>query len=354
MGETGTLFSFTAPRVPLPPPTSQTLLDWLAARYPAAKRQTLRRMLTGGRVTLNGRRVVSASHTVTAEDAVVVTDHARRPAARASSAQPARRRTRLDVVYEDDDVLVVDKPTGLLTSTTPREPRPTLLAMVRDYVAEHAAGRGRPRVGLIHRLDRDASGLLVFSRTHDAYRSLKRQFFEHSVERVYTAVVEGVPTPRAGRVESRLVERADGTVYSTRTPGQGERAVTDYEVVEERAGRSLVRVTLHTGRKHQIRVHLSQRGAPIVGDKMYGKPPAAKELKAARKKPDGAKAAPPPRLMLAATKLSFTHPRSGQRMTFERPMPPAFADAFGPAAVAESSGRADDGVGARVPPPRRA
>src|SRR6185503_6889650 len=114
-------------------------------------------------------------------------------------------------------------------------------------------------VGLIHRLDRDASGLLVFSKTHDAYLSLKRQFFDHSVERVYTAVVDGVPTPRSGRVQSWLVERADGTVYSTRRPGEGQRAVTDYEVTDRRKGRSLVRVTLHTGRKHQIRVHLSER-----------------------------------------------------------------------------------------------
>jgi RluA family pseudouridine synthase len=181
------------------------------------------------------------------------------------------------------------------------------------------------RVGLIHRLDRDASGLLVFSKTHEAYVSLKRQFFEHSVERVYTAVAEGVPTPRAGRVESRLVERADGTVYSTRQPGKGERAVTDYEVVEERNRRSLIRVSLHTGRKHQIRVHLSQRGSPIVGDTMY----ARLEGPPTRKGPS--RPATPERLMLAATRLSLTHPRTGARMTFERPAPGSFATALGEA-----------------------
>jgi 23S rRNA pseudouridine1911/1915/1917 synthase len=123
-------------------------------------------------------------------------------------------------------------------------------------------------------------------------------------------VVEGVPNPRAGRIDTRLVERADGTVYSTRRPGEGERAVTEYEAGDVRGSRALVRVTLHTGRKHQIRVHLSERGTPIVGDKMYGRTTGAD------------------RLMLAATALSFTHPRTGKRLTFERKAPKAFAAAF--------------------------
>ena len=164
---------------------------------------------------------------------------------------------------------------------------------------------------------------MVFSKNHEAYRSLKRQFFEHSVERVYTALVEGVPTPRAGKIRSRLVERADGTVYSTEVPGVGEKAETDYEVVEEGRGRSLLRVTLQTGRKHQIRVHLSERGTPIVGDAVYSK--AAP--KGRREKPKGP---PAPRLMLAATRLSLEHPRTGRRLTFELPAPVEFAAAFTP------------------------
>ena len=312
-------------RVPPAPPTPPTLLDWLAARYPAAKRQTLRRMLQDGRVTINGRRVIRAAELITADDAVVVTDVPGRGTPPRAEKPPRAAAARLDVLYEDDDLLVVDKPPGLLTSTVPRERRPTLLAMVRAH-AEAEAGRGRsPRVGLIHRLDRDASGLLVFSKTHEAYVSLKRQFFEHTVERVYTAVAEGVPTPRAGKVESRLVERADGTVYSTRQGGKGERAVTEYEVVEERNRRCLLRVKLHTGRKHQIRVHLRERGSPIVGDTMYGRTESSPVPKGRPKPPA------PERLMLAATRLSLDHPRTGERMTFERPAPPAFAIALGEA-----------------------
>src|SRR5690349_11936946 len=102
---------------------------------------------------------------------------------------------RLRIIHEDRDILVVDKPAGLLTSTVPREKRPTLLKMVREYVAQREP---RARVGLIHRLDRDASGLLIFSKNHQAYVSLKQQFFKHKVERIYLAVVHGVPTPPAG------------------------------------------------------------------------------------------------------------------------------------------------------------
>ena len=314
------------PDVPAPsqptPTQPATLLEWLANRYPSAKRQTLRRMLQAGRVTVNGRVARRAAQPLEGGATVTVAD---RPAAAqtrpgSASKTQASRDPRLRIVYEDDDLLVVDKPPGLLTSTVLREKRPTLLAIVqrhvegddvaknraRDSRVRKRAGSGAgPRVGLIHRLDRDAAGLLVFSKNHDAYRSLKQQFFDHTVERVYTAVVAGVPTPRAGRIESRLVERADGTVHSTDRPGAGEFAATEYAVVEEQKRRSVVRVKLHTGRKHQIRVHLSERGVPILGDAVYG--------------PDNAPPGAP--LHLAATSLSFAHPRTGERKTFELPRP---------------------------------
>ena len=332
----GPFFLEARRRVPPPLPIPPTLLDWLAAKYPAAKRQTLRRMVQAGRVTINGGAARSAKQVVGGDDVVVVTDEtpAGRPRRAAPTANAGGRAPRLDVVYEDADVLVVDKPPGLLTSTVPRERRPTLLAHVRRHVETVAAPRGpASRVGLIHRLDRDASGLLVFSKTHEAFLSLKRQLFERSVERVYTAVVTGIPKPPQGKIESRLVERADGTVYSTRRPGEGERAISEYEVIEARDGRALARVTLQTGRKHQIRVHLSEHGWPIVGDAVYGSVAQERRGKGGRPgtAPRGTAQPAAPRLMLAATKLSFTHPRSGERLTFERPAPKEFAAAFEPA-----------------------
>jgi 23S rRNA pseudouridine1911/1915/1917 synthase len=292
---------------------ADTLLEWLVRRFPTAKRETLRQMVRDGRVTLNGVVPRGVKVEVGADDRVEVTDRRPDRAEHSRSATRARRALAFTVVYEDADLLVVDKPAGLLTSTVPGERRPTLLAAVQEYVGAQKPVDRRTRVGLIHRLDRDASGLLVFSKNDAAYHSLKSQLFHRTVEREYLAVTEGVPTPREGRIESRLDERADGTVYSTRTHAAGERAITQYAVIESLDGgrRSLVRVRLETGRKHQIRVHLAQRGAPIAGDPVYGAGDDEQDA---------------PRLMLAAVKLGFTHPRTGEPASFELPPPAGFAN----------------------------
>jgi RluA family pseudouridine synthase len=204
----------------------------------------------------------------------------------------------LKIVHEDRDILVIDKPAGLLTSTVPREKRPTALALVREHVA---ASDPRARVGLIHRLDRDASGLLVFSKNHEAFRSLKQQFFKHTVDRTYMTVVHGKLNPPRGQIESRLVELPDGSVRSTRRADAGERAISEYQVIRTSGDLSLVRVTLLTGRKHQIRVHLSERGAAILGDPVYA--PV-----------DSPRAS---RLLLMAAELAFDHPGTHKRMYFQ-------------------------------------
>lgn len=199
------------------------------------------------------------------------------------------------IVHEDADVLIINKPPGLLTSTVPREWRPTLWAMVREYLAR-TDRRARP--GLIHRLDGHASGLLVFSKNDPAYRSLKRQFKNHSVTRIYSAVVWGLPNPAQGVIRSKLVELPDGRVRTTRRPGAGMIAVTEYQLVASANGQSLLSVKLQTGRKHQIRAHLSERGHPIVNDPLYGEQPVKG------------------RMMLAAVELAFRHPRTNERVTF--------------------------------------
>jgi 23S rRNA pseudouridine1911/1915/1917 synthase len=259
------------------------LLDRLLREFPRAKRQTLKRMVQNGRVTINGSAAVALKQAVTADDRVVVISE--------TGFEPALS---FPIVFEDGDILVVNKPAGLLTSTVPREPRPTALAAVREYLSRDRS----VRVGLVHRLDRDASGLLVFSKNQRAFASLKRQFFRHTVTRIYRAIVMPPPQAAKGRIESSLVERADGTVHSTRAANRGQRALTDFVVEKADREMALLRVILHTGRKHQIRAHLSESGSPIVGDRVYGA------------KPNDAG------LMLAAVELALDHPRTDRRMSW--------------------------------------
>lgn len=211
-----------------------------------------------------------------------------------------QRFPQFEVVHEDADLIVINKPPGLLTSTVPHEKRPTAIAILRDRLArtEPAA-----RVGVIHRLDKDASGLLVFSKSHACYRALKEQFFHHSVKRVYAAIVRGIPNPREGTIKSRLVELPDGSVHSTRRSDAGEEAITHFKTIQPWKGFSMLRVTLETGKKHQIRVHLSERGHAILNDPVY-----------AKEKPSG-------QLMLCAIELQFDHPRTGKRMKFVIDLP---------------------------------
>ena len=272
------------------PSATPTLQARLRTLFPTGKNHTFKQMVQAGRVSVNGVRARRLSQPITPNDDVQVDQRpprVKRP--------PGASLAPLKLVHEDEDLLVIDKPPGLLTSTGPREKRPTALAIVRRYVE---AMSPKARVGLIHRLDRDASGLLVFSKSDLAYQSLKTQFFKHTVERVYQTVVRGTPNPKKGRIDSRLVERADGTMRSTDEHAKGERAITEYEVIEQSRGQAMLRVTLHTGRKHQIRVQLSERGWPIVGDTVYG-------------------GGEPGGLRLRAVRLAFDHPRTGRRTTFE-------------------------------------
>jgi len=198
----------------------------------------------------------------------------------------------IPIIHEDTDILLVNKPAGTLTSTGPRERRPTLWAGVRQYVADSDR---RAQAGLVHRLDREASGLLIFSKNRHAHESLKRQFFHHTVERVYEAVVSPPPKMPKGTIKTRLSEWSDGSVHVSRT---GKETITEYEVISVDQQTARLKIRLQTGRKHQIRAHLAHLGCPIVGDEMYG----GSQNKAG--------------LMLAAVQLGFDHPRTGKRMTF--------------------------------------
>jgi 23S rRNA pseudouridine1911/1915/1917 synthase len=281
-------------------------------------------MVEARRVIINGRIASKLKEPVTPQDQIELLDKPKSP----KRAGRGRQEGRLDsdalpfpILHEDEDLLVIVKPPGLLTSTNEREKRPTVAAMLRAYLA---ATDPDARLGIIHRLDRDASGLLVFSKNNAAYENLKSQFYHHTVERLYTAVVEGQPTPKSGTIQNLLYELPTGLVVQISDKSKGQIAITDYETLrtlsippsrrrqppielplhdkpaQPWAHRSLLRVKLQTGRKHQIRAHFAARKTPIVGDPFYG--------------PDPEPVSP---LLLAATGLSFDHPRTGERMKFE-------------------------------------
>lgn len=272
------------------------LLDLLSIRFPDSTRTTLRAMIAEKRVLVNGEPARTLKQEVESDVAIEILPRvdARK---RQVGVLPYR------VVHEDADLLVIDKPAGVITSSGEGDKRATIFDVLTDY---YAAIDPRLNVGLIHRLDKDASGLLVFSKNARAFEALKAQFADKSAKRIYQAIVNGSPNPKQGAIESKLVELADGTVKSTRHRDYGDEARTHYKVLESKKGHALLRVELDTGRKHQIRVHLAEKGVPIEGDMLYHP-----------------RASAAPRLMLAAVELTLVHPRAGKAMTFTAPVPAA-------------------------------
>ena len=218
---------------------------------------------------------------------------------------PSKRRrplskTDIEILYEDRDLIVVVKPAGLLTIATEREDRRTAYAMMVEHVRRFRAAR----IFIVHRLDREASGLLVFAKTIEAKTALQEQFKDHSARRTYIAVTEGRIPRDTFTLESYLAENAAFRCYSTRNTAQGKHAVTHITVLKRSAHRTLVEAKLETGRKHQIRVHLADEGFPIVGDPAYG---------------NGKN--PIRRMALHGVSLVFRHPHTGKEMSFSAPIP---------------------------------
>lgn len=245
--------------------------------------------------------------------------------ARAPDAPRERYLSRgLRIVHEDEDVLVLDKPAGMLSATPAGEDHDSVFGHVKQHVKNERAKRGA-RAWIIHRLDREASGLLVFAKSERAYEMLKAELQARRMHRVYAAVVEGtfMPDQMSGTVQSFLYEDLRGTMHPAESPkevpkhlrrGESDEdmnaakpAVTHYKVVDQSKYRALVSVKLETGRKHQIRAHMAHLGHPIAGDRRYDH-----------------KCDPKTRLCLHAAELGFTHPATGREMRFESPPPAQF------------------------------
>lgn len=228
----------------------------------------------------------------------------------------------IDVLYEDEDLIVINKPAGLVVHPGAGQREGTLVNALLHHFPKLSGIGGKERPGIVHRLDKDTSGCLVVAKNDEAHRALSAQFEERSVDKIYLALVGGKFRKRAGTIEEKIgrhpVDRQRMSVESRR----GRAAKTEYRVIRASDEMSLVECKLHSGRTHQIRVHLRHLGHPILGDKIYG----------------GRFAKTFPRQMLHAWKLGFQHPRTSERKKFEAPLPDDFEAAMSSLPTSFTSG----------------
>jgi 23S rRNA pseudouridine1911/1915/1917 synthase len=232
----------------------------------------------------------------------------------------------LAIRFEDEHLIVVDKPAGLVVHPAPGNPEGTLVNALLAHCGDSLAGIGGVRrPGIVHRLDKDTSGLLVVAKTELAHRALSRDFAGRRIERAYSAFVWGVPVPTTGEISGNIGRSPRNRKKMAVVPeGRGRSAVTRYRVERRYADHAaLIECRLLTGRTHQIRVHLSHAGHSLIGDPVYG---TRSGRAAARLGPAGAAISAFPRQALHARLLGFTHPATGEKLRFESPLPADLAE----------------------------
>ncbi len=282
------------------------LMDFLIAKMGGMARSSVKQLLGQRRVKVGN--AIQTRHDFMLKEGDVVT---------VSSGRGNSQLThpKLRIVYEDDDLIVVNKQPGLLTvSATPGSSETTAYSILRAYVKKQNARAG---IYVVHRLDRETSGLLVFARSEELQHYMRQYWRELVTERTYIALTEGILEPREGRITTWLTEdKRNAVVYSSPVDDGGDIAITNYKVLRtakgeglEAKGYSLVELHLETGRTNQIRVHLASKGCPVVGDRKYG---------------HGNEYSPIDRLCLHAKVLAFIHPVTEKTVRFESPVPKEF------------------------------
>jgi 23S rRNA pseudouridine1911/1915/1917 synthase len=285
------------------PAANERLDRWLTARVPDLSRARVQALIAEDRVRVNGM-ARKASYRIASGERIEVEV----PPLPPEELEPEP--SQLSVVHEDEQVLVLDKPAGVVVHPGAGHVRGTLAAAVLAHAPGTAGVGGPRRPGVVHRLDKNTSGLLVVAKTPLAYESLTTQLAARTVGRVYLALVHGRLGPAAGVVDKPLGrDRRDRTRMAVRAAGQGRRAVTEYRVLERFVDFTYVEARLQTGRTHQIRVHLASLGHPIAGDEVYG---------GRRRRP---LPVPLEGVALHAAALAFVHPVTRQRLAFTAAVP---------------------------------
>ena len=270
-----------------------TLLPFLLTCLAGKSRNYAKGVLKRGQITINGKVCTDFSRVLPKGTRIGLI-----------LAAPSDFKMSLPVIYEDDDILVIDKPAGMLSVSTDKERDNTAYHIATDYIKSRDKNA---RLFILHRLDRDTSGVLLFAKSEKIKLTLQENWEEDAVLRGYIAVVEGAVTPPEGTVTSWLKQTKTLMMYSSGRDGDGKLAITNYTVLQSNGSYSLLELSLETGRKNQIRVHMKDIGFPIAGDKKYG-----------------AKTDPMKRLGLHAHILTVRHPVTSEDVTFKAKLPKSF------------------------------
>lgn len=286
---------------PLPVTSPSRLQDFLFQSFPDVKKLKVKQWLKHGSVQVNKQVVQRHDHPLQPGDVVTLFS---REEVQVKTLLPRNLR----IVYEDDAIIVIDKPADMLSIASQAERETTAYIHLTDYV-RRGSPFSRERIWIVHRLDRETSGLMVFARTEEAKQTLQSEW--ENVEKHYYAVVVGRPKADSGELHSHLDERNPFIVYSVPQSDYTREAITRYRFISSGTRYSLVKLELETGRRHQIRVQLTEIGCPIIGDAKYGSGDN-----------------PVNRLGLHATYLRIPHPVSGKSLEFHSPLPPVLARLF--------------------------
>ncbi len=291
---------------------SERLDSYLRGKFPAMSRGAIQRLIGEGHIRINGH-AVKPTHTPRAGEHVEV----HWPEARPAEAQPEP--IPLEILFEDEALLVLNKPAGLVVHPAAGHEEHTLVNALLHHCAGELSGIGGvARPGIVHRLDKETSGCMVVAKNDDTHLALSAQFAGREVRKVYHAIVCGDIQREKGEIRAAIARHPSHRKRMAVNDDTGREAWTSYRVLERLRGATLVEALLHTGRTHQIRVHFQFLGFPVLGDTTYGQ-----RLNRRFEELVGFGA---PRVMLHASQLGFVHPRTGKRLNFEAPRPPDFED----------------------------
>lgn len=268
------------------------LLEFLIAKMPGKSRSKIKFLLGNKRVLVDGEVISQFNHPLNVGQKIEICK---------GRIEPVEKSREFTILYEDDNIIVIDKKAGLLSIATKNEKRATAFSLLSQHVKTQNMNN---KIFVVHRLDRETSGLMLFAKSETVKRHLQETWNDSIIERTYIAVVEGLVEKAEGVITSYLVEGKTFKVHSVHDSKRGKKAITNYKVLKKSKGYSLLKVNLETGRKNQIRVHLQDIGHSVVGDKKYG-----------------ATGSPIKRLGLHAQQLSFIHPVSGKKLFFETNIP---------------------------------